>query len=71
MSILRQLSHGGYMTAENMAAALNISVKTVRLRIKELSLEGRANGFAIASKPRSGYILQITDEEKWNQNFSK
>ncbi|MCI9216525.1 BglG family transcription antiterminator [Lachnospiraceae bacterium 42-17] len=71
MSILKQFSHGGYMTAENMAAALNISVKTVRLRIKEISLDAQANGFSIVSKPRLGYILQITDEEKWNQYFSR
>ena len=55
--ILRLLSKREYTTAASLAEELEIGVKTVRTRIKEMNPEIRKSGVEILSKPRYGYYI--------------
>lgn len=55
-----------YCTAAHLAELLNVSEKTARLRIKDLSGELSSYGAKIISKPRFGYRLVVEDPEKFD-----
>jgi lichenan operon transcriptional antiterminator len=67
--ILEELSLGEYRTAAEISEKLNVSEKTIRLRIKELNNILVSNGANIISKQRFGCKLEIVDEIKFNQFF--
>lgn len=71
LKIMHLLCQGEYITAETMAQEVGVSVKTVRLRIKDLNHEGQLHGFCITSKPRFGYSLKIIDQEKFGKYMSE
>ena len=54
--ILELLQNKEYVTAEALADAMKLSIKTVRLRIKSLNETGRGNGYSIQAKPRRDII---------------
>ncbi len=70
LDLLDHLSGGEYKTAEEIASQLNIGIKTVRVRIKELNEILAGHGAEIKSKPRYGYHLVI-DSEKEFQTFTR
>ena len=55
--ILSLLSTDSYITAETLAKKLNVSEKTVRLKINKINRELKQTNIEIVSKPRNGYIL--------------
>ncbi len=59
------LQQGEYRTAQQIAAHLGVSEKTVRTRLWELNDELEKNGARIVSKARFGYRLEITDRERF------
>lgn len=69
--ILELLQNKEYVTAEALADAMKLSIKTVRLRIKSLNETGRGNGYSIQAKPRKGYYLCVEDPEKWESFLKK
>lgn len=69
--ILKLLQDKEYVTAEVLADALKLSIKTVRLRIKNLNETGRGNGYSIQAKPRKGYYLCVEEPEKWKHFLKK
>lgn len=69
--ILELLQNKEYVTAEALADAMKLSIKTVRLRIKNLNETGRGNGYSIQAKPRKGYYLCVEDPEKWESFLKK
>lgn len=64
--ILNILSTTEYTTAAVLSAALKVSDKTIRKRIKELNDELSDFGAHIESKQKYGYILIVDDEEKYH-----
>ncbi len=56
-----------YHTAIQLADILAVSEKTARLRIKSLNEELEIYGASVISKPRFGYKLCTTDQEKFDQ----
>ena len=61
--ILSILSANSYITAERLAKELNVSEKTIRIKIHELNNELEKTGIKIVSKPRYGYILLCDDNK--------
>ena len=61
--ILSILSANSYITAERLAKELNVSEKTIRIKIHELNNEFEKTGIKIVSKPRYGYILLCDDNK--------
>ena len=49
------------MTADELAAQLKLSGKTVRSLIKTYAKEMQENGFCITAKPGRGFGIEITD----------
>lgn len=68
--LLGMLREDSFRTASHLAELLEVSEKTVRLRLKELDKELEAYGARVVSKARHGYQLLITDETKY-QNISE
>ncbi len=62
--ILHLLGKTEYITATELAEALNIGVKTVRTRIKELNPRLSEKGITILSKPRYGYYVDAEKREQ-------
>ena len=56
-----------YRTASQLADALGVSEKTVRLRIKDLNEDLEKYGAVIESKARFGYRLVIKDQKQFEQ----
>lgn len=65
--LLQELSEVEYRTAETLAHKLNISEKTVRIRIKELNEYLTEHGALILSRKGLGYKLVITAEKKFDK----
>lgn len=65
--ILMLLSVDEYQTAQNLADKLSLSEKTVRTRIKSLNEELANYGAQVISKQRYGYILEVSDAQKFVQ----
>lgn len=65
--LLDVLRRNEFRTADHLAGLLGVSVKTVRMRLKELNEQLEDYGAEIFSKPRYGYQLIVTDEEKYNK----
>ncbi|MBE6104356.1 MAG: transcription antiterminator, partial [Erysipelotrichaceae bacterium] len=66
-SLIAEFIKHEYLTAEQIAESLNVSIKTARSRMAELNLLISLHGAHIFSKPRFGYQLQIDDGEKWTE----
>lgn len=62
--LLLLISPGSYVTAEQLAEQLKISVKTVRIRMKELNDIAKDYGVAVVSKPRHGYTLFLEENHR-------
>lgn len=69
--LLMLLSQEEYRTALTLAERLEVSEKTVRLRLKDLKGLLKDHGAEINSKARFGYILQIHDQEKFDAYIKK
>lgn len=65
LKVLNLLKADEYRTAAQLADALGLSEKTIRLRIKDLNEELVTYGAQISAKARFGYKMEITDEEKF------
>ncbi len=64
--ILELLQEKEYVTASQIAEILNISIKTVRTRIRECNEEIQKYGAQILAKQNAGYYQVITDKEKYS-----
>ena len=62
-NIINYLHPSIYVTAKELALQFNVSIKTIRLRIKTVNLFLNGNGAKIESKPNHGYRLIITNEK--------
>lgn len=62
--LLHLLYRTEYITATELAANLGISVKTARIRIKEMNPLLEQYGVQILSKPRYGYFLEPRESDK-------
>lgn len=60
--LLGWLKQDEYRTAQQLAKYIRVSEKTVRIAIRELNTELSKHGARIASKPRYGYCLEVTDQ---------
>ena len=69
--IIELLLESDYTTAKMIAYILDISVKTVRNRIKEINEELSANGLSIHSRPQQGYSISEEQKEKFEQVLEK
>ncbi|MBW5396912.1 transcription antiterminator [Brachyspira pilosicoli] len=69
--LLSIISNESYITAEMLAKQLQISEKTVRLKISELNKELENTGIKVVSKARYGYILECDNHKDIaNINFN-
>ena len=59
--LLALLQQEEYRTAQQLARHLDVSEKTVRIRLRELHAELAGHGAGIMSKARYGYRLEVTD----------
>lgn len=65
--LLDIISKNQYKTASQLGSLLGVSEKTVRTRIKELNTEIENQGAFVATMPRCGYFLQISNAETWDE----
>lgn len=65
-SMIDALSGQEYKTSRQIGELAGLSEKTVRTRLRELAAELLPHGAELISKPRYGYYLKITDEERWS-----
>lgn len=65
--VLELLCSSEYKTASYLANHLHVSEKTIRLRIKELNDLLFEHGANIISKARFGFIILISDQEKYQE----
>lgn len=70
LDILNNLSTEEAITSENLGIRLQLSSRTVRNELKELKDVLEKEGAHLVSKTSLGYMLNIEDEEKY-QNFLK
>ncbi len=59
------LDQSGPMTADELAAQLKLSGKTVRSLIKTYAKEMQENGFCITAKPGRGFGIESTDAQTY------
>ena len=64
--LLDALETEDYRTAAQLADELEVSEKTVRIRLKSLNDELKEYGAEVLSKARFGYKLSIIDEKKFD-----
>lgn len=64
-TIAEILDQSGPMTADELAAQLKLSGKTVRSLIKTYAKEMQENGFCITAKPGRGFGIEITDAQTY------
>ncbi len=72
--LLALLQQEEYRTAQQLARHLDVSEKTVRIRLRELHAELAGHGAGIVSKARYGYRLEVTDPvafEIWQKEEGK
>lgn len=67
--LLDMMSTDTYITAKDISSRFQISLKTVRNRIKDLRTELNNFGADIISKPRYGYQLKIIDPQIYSKIF--
>ncbi len=65
LEVLLALQEHEYITAKQLAVQVQVSEKTVRNIIQSLRMELEEYGAHIESKPKLGYELKVTDEEKF------
>lgn len=65
LEVLLALQEHEYITAKQLAVQVQASEKTVRNIIQSLRMELEEYGAHIESKPKLGYELKVTDEEKF------
>ncbi len=63
--LLNRLRTDRFITAAELAAAVGVSERTVRSRLKGLASCLKRHGAQLTAKPRLGYCLTITDEERY------
>lgn len=68
--ILEILSNNEYITSIKISKILQISEKTARVKLNQLSKILKENGANIESKKGIGYIIKIYDKEKYNTFFN-
>lgn len=66
LKVLNLLNVDEYRTAAQLADALGLSEKTIRLRIKDLNEELVVYGAKVSAKARFGYRMEITDQKKFD-----
>lgn len=66
LKVLNLLNVDEYRTAAQLADALGLSEKTVRLRIKALNEELVSYGAQVSAKARYGYKMEITDQDQFD-----
>ena len=67
--LLNELVDEKYHTAHELANSVNVSEKTVRLRIKELNEILCSHGGTVTSKSNMGYKLTILCQDKFHNFF--
>lgn len=67
--LLDMMSTDTYITAKDISSRFQISLKTVRNRMKDLRFELNNYGADIISKPRFGYQLKIIDTQLYSKIF--
>ncbi len=65
--LLSYLQDKEYHTARELSEKLQVSTKTIRIRIKELNSYLLDYGAQVESKPKIGYWLEIHDEDKYRE----
>lgn len=68
--LLKLLSEENYITSDKLADELQIGMRTVRKRIKDLNDILKDCGACIEAKPRYGYRLIIQERDRF-QDFLK
>lgn len=71
MKLLEVLMKNNYITAKRIAEIINVSEKTIRIRMKALQYEVAKYGAEIEAKQRSGYRIKILDKKlfmEWKKN---
>jgi lichenan operon transcriptional antiterminator len=63
--LLKEFLDKEYHTAQELAKKLEVSEKTIRIRVKDLNDILKSEGATIESKPKLGYKLEIAKEEKF------
>lgn len=66
VEMLHLLSIQEYITSEKLSKSLDISIRTIRNRIRDLNLLLNEHGACIESKPRFGYRISITNQNAYN-----
>lgn len=69
--ILNMLTPGCYVTAQELAKRLEVSTKTVGIRVKELNERASAFGFSVEAKPRYGYALILNENSRMEDFISQ
>ena len=65
LTLLESLEHKGKLTSKELGQILNVSDRTVRNYMKEISLILEENGAHIFSKPSKGYEIEIYESCKY------
>jgi lichenan operon transcriptional antiterminator len=63
--LLKEFLDKEYHTAQELAKKIEVSEKTIRIRVKELNDYLNYYGAVIKSKPKLGYRLEISEENKF------
>ncbi|MDQ0361473.1 HTH domain-containing protein [Breznakia pachnodae] len=71
LKILKQFSNCNYVKSRELEELLDVSNKTARKMISQLSDKIKFYGAVIESKPGKGYILEVRDEELFNKIFDE
>lgn len=59
------------MKLDYFAEKLGVSTRTIRNDIKDMEKEYEKNGFCLENKAKLGYILKVSDEEKFKSYLEK
>ena len=70
INLLGLLSQDSFQTAEQLAAKMKLSTKTIRTLIKELDQILSENGAHIRMKRGEGYLLEVEDFERFQGMFA-
>lgn len=70
-AILTQLSKGGYQTAADIGASLQLSEKTIRNHMKRLAKICEQAGAHLVSRRGSGFLLTIDNHERFESTMDE
>ena len=65
-ALLLALSETEYCTSETLAKAMGVSSRTARTMVSRLKDKLNKNGADILSRTHHGYLLQVSDRQKFN-----